>query len=173
MHMKHPDARRRALAALLALVFLVPSHGRADAPDKASSQTILTLSGKVNEGRGPLYWSLQDVQRLPQHSFTTGTPWSTGAHTYSGPLLRDLLQSAGARGGTLNAAALNDYKIAIPVEDAVKFDVIVAHSIDGKPMAIRDKGPLFIVYPFDLRPELRGSPYYRRAIWQLKSIEVE
>ena len=39
-------------------------------------------------------------------------------------------------------------------------------------MAVRDKGPLVIVYPFDDRPELRTALYYGRAIWQLRSLEL-
>ena len=39
-------------------------------------------------------------------------------------------------------------------------------------MAVRDRGPLFVVYPFDAQPELRNAVYYSRSAWQLKSIEV-
>ena len=44
-------------------------------------------------------------------------------------------------------------------------------SIDGKPIGVREKGPLFVMYPFDERPELRTSVHFSRCIWQLKSIE--
>ena len=44
--------------------------------------------------------------------------------------------------------------------------------LDGTPMPVRDKGPLFAVYPFDAQPELRNAVYYSRSAWQLKSIEV-
>ena len=39
-------------------------------------------------------------------------------------------------------------------------------------MAERDKGPLFMMYPFDGHPELRGAVHYSRAIWQLRHLEV-
>jgi hypothetical protein len=39
-------------------------------------------------------------------------------------------------------------------------------------MAVRDKGPLFVIYPFDARPELRGAVYYSRSAWQLRTIDV-
>ena len=44
---------------------------------------------------------------------------------------------------------------------------------DGKPMSVRDKGPLFIVFPFDENPALRSELYYGRSAWQVKSITVE
>ena len=36
----------------------------------------------------------------------------------------------------------------------------------------RDKGPLFTIYPFDAREELRNAIYYSRSAWQLRTIEV-
>jgi hypothetical protein len=39
-------------------------------------------------------------------------------------------------------------------------------------MAVRDKGPLFIIYPFDQHAELRNSVYHSRCAWQLKAIEL-
>jgi hypothetical protein len=40
-------------------------------------------------------------------------------------------------------------------------------------MPVRDKGPLFIIYPFDTDASLRSERYYSRAAWQLKSIEID
>ena len=41
------------------------------------------------------------------------------------------------------------------------------------PMSVRDKGPLFIIYPFDESEDLRSERYYSRSAWQLKHLEVE
>ncbi|HLL17733.1 MAG TPA: hypothetical protein VK439_03030, partial [Rubrivivax sp.] len=79
---------------------------------------------------------------------------------------------AGAHGGTLRLVALNDYRVDMPFDDAQRHDVIVARLLDDKPMAVRDKGPLFVIYPFDARPELRNAIYYSRSAWQLRTIEV-
>jgi hypothetical protein len=49
----------------------------------------------------------------------------------------------------------------------------MASRIDGKPIPVREKGPLFVVYPFDSSATLRSSVYYERSIWQLKSIHIE
>jgi hypothetical protein len=83
-----------------------------------------------------------------------------------------VLASCGAHGDTLRLAALNDFRADMPVADTVKYDVIVARLLDGKPMSVRDKGPLFIMYPFNARPELRGAVYYSRSVWQLRAIDV-
>ena len=78
-------------------------------------------------------------------------------------LLRDVLAHFGATGTQLQVTALNDYAISIPVDDARLFDVIVAYKIDGQPVAVRDRGPMLVMYPFDARPELQHRRYYERA----------
>lgn len=96
-----------------------------------------------------------------------------GAQRFEGFLLRDLLGGLGAKGLTIRASALNDYSVDIPLADIEKFDVIVAHSMNGSPLSLRDKGPLWIVYPRDQHPELQDIRYDYRWVWQLKALEVE
>ncbi|MFC6670829.1 hypothetical protein [Marinobacterium aestuariivivens] len=40
-------------------------------------------------------------------------------------------------------------------------------------MRIRDKGPLFLVYPFDSDPALRTEVIQNRSVWQIKHILVK
>jgi hypothetical protein len=51
--------------------------------------------------------------------------------------------------------------------------MIVAHRMNDKPIPVRTKGPLFIVYPFDSKAELQSTRFYGRSAWQLKSLTVE
>jgi hypothetical protein len=39
-------------------------------------------------------------------------------------------------------------------------------------MSVRDKGPLFLVYPFDKDQGLFNEKYFSRSVWQIKDIEV-
>lgn len=163
-----PQFTRRLLAgATVALACCAALAQGASAP-----RPVLEISGKV--AAPPVQLDMAALQRLQQQSFKTNTPWTREPHTYSGPLLRDVLALAGAKGAvTIKAVALNDYQISIPAEDAAKLDVIVAHQIDGKAIPVRERGPLFVIYPFDSAPELRSTRYYERSIWQLKSIRIE
>lgn len=171
--MTHPfTPARRALATGLALLCALPA---AWALDKPAGAPVLTLSGKIsatNVDKKAVFDAAM-LAALPQHSFTTSTPWYKAPVKFTGPLLSDVLRAAKASGTTLRAVALNDYKVAIPAEDATRFKVIVARLIDDKPIPVREKGPLFVVYPFDSDSELRTTKYYDRSIWQLKAIEVE
>lgn len=141
----------------------------------ASGDVILTISGKIKEVNqdATAVFDLDMLQKLPQQTFITKTPWDKSPTKFTGPLLRDVLNAVKAEGKTLTAYALNDYKTTIPVEDAQRFDVIVAHKIDDMPISVRTKGPLFIIYPFDSKPELKSSKYYGRSAWQLKSLKID
>lgn len=143
--------------------------------DAPKDKAVLTVSGKIaskNKGATAVF-DMAMIQKLPQQTFTTKTPWDNQPVKFSGPLLRDVLAAVKASGTNIRAVALNDYKISIPVEDANKFGVIVAHRMNDQAIPVRTKGPLFIVYPFDTQAELQSNKYYERSIWQLKAIEVE
>ena len=143
--------------------------------EQASGKVILTVAGKIAEKNtsSTATFDLAMIQKLPQHTFVTMTPWEKKPIQFTGPLLRDLLLAVKASGNTLKAAAINDYMTSIPVEDAKKFDVIMAHKMNGQDIPVKTKGPLFIVYPFDTKPELQTSTYYERSAWQLKSLTIE
>jgi hypothetical protein len=150
-------------------------HLPAFALQPVTGKVILTISGKVAEKNTPTaaVFDLAMLEKLPQRTFTTMTPWAKKPIKFTGPLLRDVLAAAKATGTTIKASALNDYQTSIPLDDAQKFDVILAHKMDGETIPVKTKGPLFIVYPFDANPKLRSTIYYERSAWQLKSIAVE
>lgn len=164
--------QRRKLLPLAALPWLAPMTARAlEAPE---GPVVLSLTGRVrqtNSGSGVAF-DMAMLERLPQHSFSTRTPWYAQPRKFTGPLLREVLAAAGSHGQQLRAQALNDYRVDIPVDDTLRHDVLLARLLDDKPMPVRDKGPLLIIYPFDQEPQLRSALYYSRCAWQLKAIEV-
>jgi hypothetical protein len=171
-----------------ATLLVVWPHAWAHHPRALPSgeQTVLSIGGRIKPVQTPtanrqslplldgvLHLDLLTLESLPQHQFTTMTPWSHQPIRFQGPLLRDVLKLAGAEGKTLVATAINDYRVHIPVNDAMRFNMIIATRMNGQYMSIRDKGPLFVVYPFDKHPQLKQARYYERSIWQLKSFWVE
>jgi len=160
----------------LAFVFsILGSSLPALALQPAKGKVILTISGNVAEKNTPkaAVFDMEMLEKLPQQTFTTMTPWDKQPIKFTGPLLRDVLAAAKATGTTIKAAALNDYQSSIPLDDANKFDVILAHKMNGEEIPVKTKGPLFIVYPYDSKAELRSSVYYERSAWQLKSLTIE
>jgi hypothetical protein len=142
--------------------------------DKPQGQVVLSLTGRVRQANqgARADFDMGMLEALPQQTLTTRTPWFAQARRFTGPLLRDVLAAAGAHGTALRLLALNDYRVDMPMDDAQRHDVVVARLIDGQAMAVRDKGPLFVIYPFDARAELRSAVYYSRSVWQLRTIEV-
>lgn len=165
---------RAALALGLGLALAAANPAAADGLPMPTGRVVLTVSGKIgqaNRGQDAVF-DMAMLEALPQHSFTTRTPWYDRPVKFTGPRLADVLAAVKARGQTIHASAINDYTIRIPVADTAE-DVIVARLLDDKPMAVREKGPLFVVYPFDSKAELRSSVYYERSIWQLKRMSIE
>ena len=172
--MAHSAAHRRGFlgsAAAAALAVAWAAHALEAPTDKV----ILTISGTLSQtnDNGAASFDLALLQKLPQRSFSTRTPWYPQARKFTGVALTDLLAAAGARVGALRAVALNDYRVEIPVDDLTQHGAMLAYLLDDKPMAVREKGPLAIIYPFDHAPELRSAVYYSRAIWQLRRIELK
>jgi hypothetical protein len=147
----------------------------ADALEPPSGPVILTVSGAISETNTPEGTAAFDIEMLhalPQGTIATSTPWTEGRREFSGPLGRALLDAVGATGTMMTVMALNDYSAEVPVEDFRAHPVILATSMDGKLMTVREKGPLFIIYPFDDEPDLYGEIYFGRSVWQIASIEV-
>lgn len=161
------------LGALVAALGLVAYPALALPPP--TGKVVLTLTGKIMEKNSPrgAEFDMAMLEALPQKTFTTHTPWDRLPVKFSGPLLRDVLAAAKAQGGVLHAIAVNDYKTTIPFSDTLQFDMVLAHRMNGQPIPPRTKGPLFIVYPYDSRPELNETVYQDRSAWQLKEIVVD
>ena len=170
--MRRPCVHTRRLSLQWLLCGLWVPAMALEAPKQ---KVVLSLTGKVTQHNagGQVDFDMGQLAALPQHSFTTRTPWDKDARKFSGPLLRDVLVAAGAHGETLQAIALNDYKVSIPVADARQYDVIIASAVDGQAMRVRDRGPLFIVYPYDTDAQLRRDMYFARSAWQLRRIHVQ
>lgn len=173
----HARSLHRAVAAVnaatLALGLMLFSTSTW-ALDKPTGPVVLTIEGNITEtNQGTkAQFDMQMLERLPQRSFSTRTPWYPDAVTFTGPLLRDVIAAAGGKGSKITAVALNDYKTEIPFDDIHRHDAIVARLMNNRPMPVREKGPLFIVYPFDTKAELRSELYYNRAAWQLSTLRI-
>lgn len=165
-------ARRQFLVASASLVTtLAPS---AFALDRPKGKVVLTVTGRIGirNASQQAEFDMDMLAALPQQSFSTKTPWYPEARKFTGPLLRDVLAAVDAQGQNLRAVALNDYKVDLPLGDALKFNLVLARLLDDKPMPVREKGPLFLIYPFDADETLRSERYYSRSAWQLKAIDV-
>ena len=163
--------RRRWLAAMGSVVTTGAAAQSLGVPNGA---VVLSVGGHIvrtNQGARAAF-DMGMLEAMAQQSITTKTPWYKEPRKFTGPLLRDVLALVGANGATLRMTALNDYRIDVPFDDARRFDIVLARAIDDRPITVRERGPLFVIYPFDSDPALRNALYYSRSVWQLKSIDV-
>lgn len=171
-------ARRPIIASLLiaglAVVTLPAGQALAEQLPAPTGDVILRISGAIANTNvdGALALDADLLASLPQLSLTTGTMWTEGTATYSGVLLRDLLAAAGATGAEMTLRAVNDYHITMPTAAVADDGPLLAYLVDGKALSLRDKGPIWLIYPFDDVAEYRTEEYFARSIWQLDRIEV-
>ena len=161
-----------AVTLSAALVAPVVSAGQPlEAP---AGRVVLEISGAIAQtnAEGGARFDMAMLDTLPQRETVTETPWHTGPQTFSGPLVADLLDLVGAEGRSLRIVAMNDYAVEVPLSDFRDFPVILASRQNGAPMPVRDKGPLFVIYPFAEMPQLFNEVYFARSVWQVKAVEV-
>jgi hypothetical protein len=171
---------RRSLLAFVTLAAvtaaLVAPSSAIDLAELGSPQgaPILTVSGAISATNvgDTAQFDQAMLEKIGMVAFKTTTPWFTGEVEFEGVPMDALMQTVGATGVEVEAIALNDYKATVPVEDFAKYGVVLALKRDGEYMPVRDKGPLFIVYPYDEYDELQAQKFYSRSVWQLKELVV-
>lgn len=140
----------------------------------ASHPVKLWIDGDIaarTSGNG-FEFSQQSLDALPQIEFATSTIWTDDVVVFSGPTLKAVLESADPGSGDVIATAINQYRVTIPrsyIEDDAP---IVATRINGKPFSVREKGPLWIVFPYDRAPEFQTELIYAMTVWQLERLTV-
>lgn len=136
-------------------------------------RVLLKVHGRVSNlnGSDAASFDYQMLRSLDWKEIETFTSFTQGPQIFEGPTLRSLLDAVGAKGSQLNATAINGYFVKIPVSHAYEHNVILAIKMNGRVMRIRDKGPIWVVYP--LSEEEAVKDYFNNEmIWQLSQIEV-
>lgn len=160
---------------LLALAGAFVNPLPANALSTASDRVLLTVIGAIEHTNADsrAEFDRAMLNQLGTAGLVTTMSWTDGDTRYEGVLARDVMQAVGARGTVVTATALNDYSIDIPISDFENYDVLFALSMNGTELTPRDKGPIWIVYPRDVHPELRNPQVDAKWIWQLAKIEIK
>ena len=163
----------RAMIALVGLMGVTAAEAGSLAVP--SEKPILTVSGKISETNkdNTAQFDRAMLEALGTVTVETTTPWYNGPVKFEGVSLDKLMKQVGASGERVAVVALNDYSSEIPMEDFAKYNVILAMKRNGEYMPVREKGPLFIIYPFDSKPELKSQTFYSRSVWQVAKIVVK
>ncbi|KAF0675050.1 molybdopterin-dependent oxidoreductase [Profundibacterium mesophilum] len=138
------------------------------APIGAAAQTVLSV---VDGEEVIAEFDRDALSQLETIEVVTDNDYVSEVTRFTGPLLRDMFTDPPLdRDDELHLTALNDYTVVIPASDAIDYDVILATHIDGKPMSVRSKGPIWVIYPMSDHSELSEASYNDRLIWQLAKV---
>jgi hypothetical protein len=159
-----------ALSALGGRLAGIAANGLALPRDRV----VLTVTGAIGLTNAPARaeFDLDMLERLGLGRLRTWTPWTEGDVEFQGVLARRLMEAIRANGTEVDALALNDYKQTIPLEDFDRYDVLLATRVNGELMQVRDKGPIWIVYPWSEHPELDDFATREKSVWQLSALHV-
>ncbi len=162
----------RWISLLCALAFLISPGAVSQARAASDGPVLLTVEFKGDEPR-TLTFTRSDLVALGETSFETETIWTSGVQTFTGVSLQALATHLGLNDGVVEARAINDYMVEVPLADAIEGGPIIAYLRNGKEMSVRSKGPLWLVYPYDSNPAYKTEAVYSRSIWQLERIDIE
>lgn len=160
-------------SAVFALLLVAPfSWG--DVLPKPKGNVILSISGNITNTNAPgrADFDMAMLKAYPQHELKMKTPWTEGMQRFDGVALDDLLKTVGAHGTKVRASALNDYHSTLDLKELRGVKVIVAIRHNGSYMRVRNKGPLWIVYPTKGFPEAEQTHHESNQVWQLRSLEI-
>ena len=191
---------KRQFLAASALGGTSPLHAAAQAqPGARSGPGLLTVAGAMaRSNRAALDSALDQLMvkhgakfdkawefdaamlaRLPSVSIEPTLEYDAKRHMLRGPLLSSVVEAAGVAAGasvTLGLRALDGYTVAVSLADARAFRMIVATTLDGKPMSVGGLGPLWAVYDADRLPAFKDKPLKERFAlcpWGLYFIDVK
>lgn len=167
-------SRLHAFAALAIMALAPAGMTHAETVPAPGGPVILTVTGapQIANVGAAVQFDRDSFAALGFETIETTTIWTDGVQRFEGVPLVTLVDLMGVEGGTLLATAINDYAVEIPVTDAVAGGPIIAIMRNGEEMSVRDKGPLWIVYPYDTSARYRTEVIYSRSIWQLDRIDV-
>jgi hypothetical protein len=163
---------KASLTSVLVCILTILPLRAAELP-APEGRILLQVRGAISNlnSDGAANFDLQMMRNLDWKEIETFTSFTEGPQTFAGPTLRSLLDSVGATGSRLNATAINGYFVEIPVVHASAYSVILAIEMNGRRMRIRDKGPIWVVYPLSEEATAK-KPFDNEMIWQLDRIEV-
>lgn len=189
--------KRQFIATAAASLVTLPSYGAAKPAATSNGPCLLTLTGSIGRfNRGPLNALDQMMQKqliqfdkayafdfaaitsLPSISIRPTLEYDGQPHRLAGPLLTDVLKTAGApTAGTtkLFLRAIDGYVATVSMAEARHYRFIVATHLDGHPVPLGGLGPLWTVYEADRFPDMAAKPLNERFVrcpWALYHIDA-
>lgn len=160
-----PKTMKYLIVSIFSLIY---AFSTTNAVAQSADEALLV----VTHGDSLITYNLSELEALGTTTIQTSTIWTEGVQEFTGVSLAVLARDFNFNEGVFLASAINDYTVEVPATDAVENGPIIAFRQNGALMSIRDKGPLWLIYPYDSNPEYQSETVYSRSIWQLDRIET-
>lgn len=160
------------VVACFATLFALPAQ--AEIHTGPAGHIILTVTGNISvtNAKNEAHFDTALLESLGSATLVTSTPWTDGTVKFEGVWARDLLEAVGATGDKVVAVALNDYQVEIPLAELTSQNVLLALKMNGTYMRVRDKGPVWIIYPQSRNGDLQDMATRVKMVWQLNRLEI-
>ncbi len=140
-----------------------------------SGEVVLTVSGQISGANvgDTLAFDMETLEKLRLVKYDVNDPWLKEKVTYSGVLLSDLIEVAGAPDAATEviAFALDGYAAPIPVSEIESWPVLLATQSNGAHMTIENSGPTRIIFPYDLHNDVTAAR--NMSVWNLERLEIK
>ena len=184
-----PAAAVRSL--ILAVLLLLPfAAARAADLPLPKGAVVVTVAGNIqNANRGPFdpakdlflkyherrfdkaaAFDLAMLENLGMHAVEIRLDGWAEPVTVEGPYLRDLIAAAGGSGAGVTLLALDGYGSDIAWDELQALDGIVGIRQDGRPLALGQRGPLWVVYTY---PDGRALTAEDELRWPWATFYIE
>lgn len=147
------------------------------------------LSVESEAGKPVASYTAQDLGKaFPAKVIETNTPWTNGAKLrYRGASLKQVLAKHGlSEAKIIEGFALDDYQAQLEMKEIDVYDPIIATEIgcsdadrssavcatgqEFRPLTDADRGPYYVVWPYDRLPKASGPGDNSRWIWFLVAL---
>ncbi len=169
-------SRVLAVGLVMAVLSWFPT-AEAYALDSPQGRVVLTVRGNIENTNSKIgaQFDLSMLDKLPQKTIKTSTRWTSGVQVFEGVPVVELLRHLGAGGDKIEAIALDGYVTPLlKMDDLRKYGVILATKKNGEYLKVREKGPIWMIYPVDDFPELKNDLTTQyKLIWHLRTLVVK
>jgi len=150
-------------------VMVLTVAGAITQPNRGPSTPLDVLASKLNLSFGSARtFGLQELQQAPAAAFWAKLEYDAKKHHLSGPPVLDVLARAGATGDSFTVHGVDGYSPSLTVDEARRLNCILATHLDGRPLAVGQLGPLWLVCDPKKDPDYKEkslSERFERAPW--------
>jgi hypothetical protein len=116
--------------------------------------------------------SMKELMDLQATEINTSTQWTDGVQKFRGVAFDLLFDTYGLEAETVRVSALNDYNVMVPAEVLRNDGAILAYHLNDAEMSVREKGPFWVIFPYDADERFQTDTYWAYSVWQVKSVDA-